>query len=104
MLASRSPLFCPIPPQPVRVREPSTTARRIVATSLPLVFVAVFPPAVLDVHRSAVRRLTPPDVPLRTGSLWAPYHYTMRVLTPLLTPLSAQHAETASNRWQRKQL
>jgi hypothetical protein len=31
-------------------------------------------------------------------------HYTMRVLTPLLTPMSVQYAETASNRQQRNRL
>src|SRR5215203_2503898 len=45
MLASRSPLSCPRPPQPVRARAPSTSAR-ITAKSLPLGFVAIFPPAV----------------------------------------------------------
>jgi hypothetical protein len=30
-------------------------------------------------------------------------HYTMGVLTPLLTPLSAQHAETVGNRQQGNQ-
>jgi hypothetical protein len=35
-----------------------------------------------------------------TAKSTTPGHYTMRVLTPLLTPLSAHRAETVGNRQQ----
>src|SRR5215208_705887 len=45
MLASVSAFPCPKPAQPVSVKAPITSAS-IAAKSLPLVFVAAFPPAV----------------------------------------------------------
>jgi hypothetical protein len=41
MLARVSTLPCPSAPQPVKERDP-TTSKRIVAKSLPFVFVAVY--------------------------------------------------------------
>jgi hypothetical protein len=49
-----------------------------------------------DIAEDAIRSLIPENT---TND-----HYTVRMLTPLLTPLRALHAETAGNRQQRNQL
>jgi hypothetical protein len=49
-----------------------------------------------DIAEDAIRSLIPENT---TND-----HYTVRMLTPLLTPLRAQHVETMGNLQQRSQL